>query len=60
MSPFVRSMTGIGYEQKAYLWAGFGVWTQLWASFTLPLAWGFSWRGIRHGRNASRLSGSSR
>jgi len=51
MSPFVMSVTGIGYEQKAYLWVGFGVWTQLWASFTLPLAWGFSWRAIRHGRN---------
>ena len=50
MSPFVMSVTGIGYEQKAYLWVGFGVWTQLWASFTLPLAWGFSWRAIRHGR----------
>jgi Bacterial membrane protein YfhO len=51
MSPFVMSVTGIGYEQKAYLWIGFGVWTQLWASLTLPLAWGFSWRAIRHGRN---------
>jgi hypothetical protein len=26
------------------------VWTQLWASLTLPLAWGFSWRAIRDGR----------
>ena len=51
MSPFVMSVTGIGYEQQAYLWVGFGVWTQLWASFTLPLAWGFSWRAIRHGRD---------
>ena len=23
------------------------MWTQLWASLTLPLAWGFSWRAIR-------------
>ena len=45
------SVTGIGYEQKAYLWIGFGVWTQLWASLTLPVAWGFSWQAIRHGRN---------
>jgi len=51
MSPFLVSMTGIGYEQHAYVWAGFGVWTQLWASMTLPLAWGFSWRAIRHGRD---------
>ncbi len=51
MSPLLVSTTGIGYEQHAYVWAGFGVWTQLWASMTLPLAWGFSWRAIRHGRD---------
>ena len=50
MSPFLVSATGIGYEQHAYVWAGFGVWTQLWASMTLPLAWGLSWRAIRQGR----------
>jgi hypothetical protein len=50
MSPFLASATGIGYEQHAYLWVGFGVWTQLWASITLPLAWGFSWRALREGR----------
>jgi hypothetical protein len=52
MSPFLWSAVGIGYEQHAYLWTGFGVWTQLWASITLPLAWGFSWRMIRDGRHA--------
>ena len=51
MSPFLVSATGIGYEQNAYVWVGYGVWTQLWASFTLPLAWGFSWRAIRDGRH---------
>ena len=50
MSPFVVSATGIGYEQHAYVWTGFGVWTQLWASMTLPLAWGLGWRAIRTGR----------
>lgn len=50
MSPFVLSVTGIGYEQPAYVWYGYGVWTQLWASLTLPLAWGCSWRAIRQGR----------
>jgi hypothetical protein len=50
MSPFLASVVGVGYEQKAYLWIGYGVWTQLWASWTLPLAWGFSWRAIRDGR----------
>jgi hypothetical protein len=50
MAPFLSSATGVGYEQHAYLWTGFGVWTQLWASWTLPLAWGYSWRAIREGR----------
>jgi Bacterial membrane protein YfhO len=50
MSPFLVSVTGIGYEQHAYVWTGFGVWAQLWASLTLPLAWGYSWRAIRTGR----------
>jgi hypothetical protein len=54
MAPFLMSATGVGYEQQAYLWTGFGVWTQLWASWTLPLAWGFSWRAIRDGRGYPR------
>jgi hypothetical protein len=50
MAPFLVSATGVGYESHAYVWTGFGVWTQLWASWTLPLAWGYSWRTIRDGR----------
>jgi hypothetical protein len=50
MAPFLMSATGVGYEQGAYAWTGFGVWTQLWAMWTLPLAWGWSWRAIRDGR----------
>src|SRR6202020_609438 len=50
MAPFLMSATGVGYEQHAYVWTGFGVWTQLWAMWTLPLAWGYSWRAIRDGR----------
>ncbi len=53
MSPFLVSKTGIGYEQNAYVWIGYGVWTQLWASLTLPLAWGLSWRATRDGRHRS-------
>ncbi len=51
ISPFLMSAAGVGYEQKAYLWIGYGVWTQLWASLSLPLAWGLSWRAIRDGKN---------
>jgi hypothetical protein len=50
MAPFLVSVTGVGYEQHAYVWTGFGVWTQLWAMWTLPLAWGYGWRAIRDGR----------
>ena len=50
MAPFLVSVTGVGFEQQAYVWKGYGVWTQLWASWTLPLAWGWSWRAIRDGR----------
>ena len=50
MAPFLFSATGVGYEQHAYVWTGYGVWTQLWASWTLPLAWGLGWRAIRDGR----------
>jgi hypothetical protein len=57
MAPFLMSVTGVGYEQQAYVWTGFGVWTQLWASWTLPLAWGWSWRAIRGGRGYLRAIG---
>ena len=50
MAPFLVSATGVGYEQHAYVWTGFGVWAQLWAMWTLPLAWGFCWRAVRDGR----------
>ncbi|MFZ0384949.1 MAG: YfhO family protein, partial [Solirubrobacteraceae bacterium] len=54
MAPFLVSTPGVGYEQHAYVWTGFGVWTQLWASWTLPLSWGYSWRAIRDGRGYFR------
>ncbi len=54
MAPFLVSATGVGYEQHAYVWTGYGVWTQLWASWTLPLAWGLSWRALRDGRGYGR------
>lgn len=44
VAPLLHSVPGIGYEQHAYLWAGYGVWTQLWASWTLPFAWALTWR----------------
>jgi hypothetical protein len=46
MSPLLMSAVGVGYEPKAYVWIGYGVWAQLWAAWTLPLAWGFTWRAM--------------
>lgn len=40
----VNSYLGIGYEQDAYTWVGWGVWTQLWGSWALAFAWAFAWR----------------
>lgn len=50
MSPFLVSAPGLGYEQGSYLWIGYGLWTQLFAMWTLPLAWGLSWRAVDEGR----------
>lgn len=44
------SVPGVGFEPTAYLWIGYGVWSQLFAMWTLPLAWGFSWRAIALGK----------
>jgi hypothetical protein len=49
-SPFLFSVPGVGYESTAYLWNGFGVWAQLLAMWTLPLAWAFSWQTVSKGR----------
>lgn len=45
-SPLIMSAAGHGYSYGSYLWIGFGLWTQLWAMWTLPLAIGFSWQAI--------------
>jgi hypothetical protein len=57
VSPLLTSTAGIGYEDMAYLWRGYGVWTQLWASWTLPLAWAFTFRALdaRHSVRRSVL-----
>ncbi|HEY1653030.1 MAG TPA: hypothetical protein VGG09_14190 [Acidimicrobiales bacterium] len=57
VSPLLASTPGIGYEDMAYIWRGYGVWTQLWASWTLPLAWAFSYRALdaRHSVRRSVL-----
>jgi hypothetical protein len=46
VAPLLHSVPGIGYEQHAYVWSGYGVWTQLWASWALPFAWALTWRAV--------------
>jgi uncharacterized membrane protein len=50
LSPFIASAIGVGFEQVSYLWAGYGVWSQLFAMWTLPFAWACSWRAVNERR----------
>lgn len=47
VSPLLVSAAGYGYEQGTYTWRGYGVWSQLWGMWLLPLAWGLSWRAVK-------------
>lgn len=49
-SPLVVSNMGIGYEEISYIYVGFGLWSQLWAMWALPLAWASSWRAVEGDR----------
>jgi hypothetical protein len=46
LSPLLFAVTGRGFGHQSYIWIGSGLWSQLWAMWTLPLAWAFSWRFI--------------
>ena len=56
-APLIHSVPGIGYEQQAYIWAGYGVWTQLWGSWALPFAWALTWRAIADKRFLAPAAG---
>ena len=45
-SPFLSTAFSSGYEQRAYIFLGYGLWTQLFAMWSLPIAWGLTWRAI--------------
>jgi hypothetical protein len=49
VSPLAVSAPGLGHEYGSYVWHGYGVWSQLWGMWTLPLAWGLSWRAVSRG-----------
>jgi Gpi18-like mannosyltransferase len=50
VSPLIVSAPGYGYEHASYTWQGYGVYSQLWAMWLLPLAWGLTWRAVQTGR----------
>lgn len=49
VSSFVASVPGYGAEWFSYLYAGLGVWTQLWGVWLLPIALGLTWRAVDRG-----------
>jgi hypothetical protein len=53
-TPLIISTPGYGYEYGSYVWAGWGVWGQLWAMVALPLAIAWSWRAVMTGRDYAR------
>jgi putative flippase GtrA len=50
ISPLLFTVTGYGYGDQSYIAIGNGLWSQLWAMWSLPLAWGFSWRFVSQRR----------
>ena len=51
ISPLLFSVTGRGFEDQAYVWLGSGLWSELWAMWSLPLAIGLSWRYLTQRRH---------
>src|SRR5262249_1299923 len=50
VAPLLVSAPGDAYEGGRYTWRGHGAYSQLWAMWTLPLAWGFTWRAVSQGK----------
>ena len=50
VSPLVVSVSGYGYEHGSYTFEGYGVYSQLWGMWMLPIAWGLTWRAVTRGR----------
>jgi Bacterial membrane protein YfhO len=50
VAPLLASVPAVGYENGAYVWIGYGLWAQLWASWALPFAWATTWRAMQDRR----------
>ena len=53
VSPLLTSTPSYGYESGSYIWRGWGMWTQLWAMWLLPLSWALTWRAVAQRRSIS-------
>jgi Gpi18-like mannosyltransferase len=56
VSPLIVSTPGYGFEHGSYTWYGWGVWSQLWGMWLLPISWGLTWRAISRGRGYALAS----
>jgi hypothetical protein len=55
-APWLVSTPGYGFEHASYTWQGYGLWTQLWAMWLLPMTLGAAWRAISTGRWLARAA----
>ncbi len=46
VSPLLASVPSVGFERGAYVWIGYGLWSQLWGMWVLPFAWATTWRAV--------------
>lgn len=46
LSPLATSAPSYGYEMSSYLWRGYGLWPQLWASWLLPISLGLAHQAL--------------
>ena len=60
VSPLVASAPGYGFEHGSYTFQGYGVYSQLWAMWLLPIAWGLTWRAVTRGRRYAAAAARSR
>jgi hypothetical protein len=50
VSPLAVSASSYGYEHSSYTFQGYGIYSQLWAMWLLPITWGLTWRAVTSGR----------
>jgi len=46
LAPLLYSTPNFGFEHQAYVWQGYGLWTQLWGMALMPVALGLAWRAL--------------